>query len=144
MDKEASSDIKTSNQSLKEKREGISLSFVAALMLILAGLIAILTWLPFLIGQEQIVDLFQQNFENLNIIISREKIIFLLTIIGSIEIVISILVIVSGILALKKKRWGFAIVFSLLGFFTIGIFFISSVLSMIALVLLFLSKHEFK
>ncbi len=144
MDKEVPSDIETSNQSLKEKHEGISLSFVAALMLILAGLIAIFTWLPFLIGQEQIVDLFQQNFENLNIIISREKIIFLLTIIGSIEIVLSILVIISGILALKKKRWGFAIVFSLLGFFTIGMFFISSILSIIALVLLFLSKHEFR
>ena len=112
--------------------------------MILAGLIALLTWLPFLIGQEQIVTLFQQNFENLNIYISQEKIRLLLTIIGSIEIVISILVIISGILALKKIRWGFAILFSLLGFFTIGMLFISSVLSIIGLVLLFLSKHEFK
>ena len=62
----------------------------------------------------------------------------------SIEIVISLLVIISGILALKKIRWGIAILFSLLGFFTIGMFFISTVLSIVGLVLLFLSKHEFK
>ena len=144
MNKEEPFAIETSNPTFKEKPSKISLSFAAALLLILAGLIALFTWLPFLIGQEQIVDLFQQNFENLNINIARNKIIFLLTIIGSIEIVISILVIIGGIFALKKKGWGFALLFSLLGFFTIGMFFISSILSILGLVLLFLSKHEFQ
>jgi hypothetical protein len=133
-----------SNISLEKKQAARSYSFAAAIVLILAGLIALLTWLPFLIGQEQIITLFQQNFENLNIYISLERIRLLLTIIGSIEIIISLLVIISGILALRKIRWGIAILFSLLGFFTIGMLFISSVLSIIGLVLLFLSKHEFK
>lgn len=144
MNNEGSSNIKNSNESLKEKPAFKLISFAAALILILAGIIAFLTWFQFLIGQEQIVDLFQQNLENLNINISREKIISLITIISSIEIILSLLVITSGILALKKKWWGLAILFSLLGFFTIGMFFISSALSITGLVLLFFSKHEFQ
>lgn len=130
-------------QTEKQQKRTKNLSFSAALILIFAGAIAIISWFPFLISQDQIVSLFQQNFERINIMISAERIKSLITTIGAIEIILSLLVIISGILALMRKRWGFALIFSLLGFFTVGPFFISSVLAIIGLVVLYLAKNEF-
>ncbi|MEE8564982.1 MAG: hypothetical protein V3S79_01205, partial [Candidatus Thermoplasmatota archaeon] len=49
-----------------------------------------------------------------------------------------------GIISIKRKMWGFTIVMSIIGLFTIGPFLLSSILSLIALILIALSKKEFQ
>ena len=46
-------------------------------------------------------------------------------------------------MALRRRMWGLALVGSILGLFTIGYFGLSSLLSLIALIVLVMSKDEF-
>jgi len=66
----------------------------------------------------------------------------LLMICSTIGIIISIVVLLGGVFALKRSHWGFTLIGSIFGLFTIG-FYISSILSLIALILLIVSKNEF-
>lgn len=67
------------------------------------------------------------------------------TICGVTECVLSIFAILGGIFALKRKMKTVALVGGILGVFTIGpIFFISTILSLIGLILIIMSKNEFQ
>jgi hypothetical protein len=68
----------------------------------------------------------------------------ILIICGVIGIIFSILALVGGIVAVQRKMWGLALAGSILGLFTLGFFFISSILSLIALILIAISRSEFK
>ncbi|MFO8110823.1 MAG: hypothetical protein R6U17_09955 [Thermoplasmata archaeon] len=50
---------------------------------------------------------------------------------------------IGGILSVKRRYWVFAVFAGLIGIFSVGFFFISSVLSFIALILLSMSREEF-
>ncbi len=54
-----------------------------------------------------------------------------------------IFAIVGGILALRRRMWGLALVGGILGLFTLGPFFISSILALVGLILVAISKEEF-
>ncbi len=58
-------------------------------------------------------------------------------------IFLGVVQIVGGYLAYNRRYWVFAIICAIIGIFLIGFFFISTVVSIIALVLLFMSKDEF-
>jgi uncharacterized membrane protein (UPF0136 family) len=67
------------------------------------------------------------------------------TICGITECVLSVFTILGGIVALKRKMRNIALIGGILGVFTIGpIFFISTILSVIGLVLIMTSKNEFQ
>lgn len=58
-------------------------------------------------------------------------------------LVFSALAFIGGIMAIRRKSWGLAIAGSIMGLFTIGIFFSASVFSLLGLALLFVSKKQF-
>ncbi len=63
---------------------------------------------------------------------------------GVVIIILAVFPFLGGIMAMKRKMWTLALVGSILGLFSIGIFFISSILSFIALILLVTSRKEFE
>ena len=62
---------------------------------------------------------------------------------GVIGIILSIIVLVGGVMAIKKKNWAFALIGSIIGLVSVG-FYLGSLLSLIALILIVISKDEFK
>jgi len=68
----------------------------------------------------------------------------ILVICGAIGILMSILALIGGIMAVQHKMWGFALVGAIIGLFTLGPVFISSILSLVALILIAVSKEEFE
>jgi MFS family permease len=62
---------------------------------------------------------------------------------GIVMIIFSIFALLGGILSLKRKMWGIAITCSVLGLFSYG-FLVSSILSLVALILIAISKEEFE
>ena len=76
--------------------------------------------------------------------ISIEQLQSILMACATIGVILSIFPILGGIFALKSKMWGIALVGGILGLFTIGPVFISSILSLIAIILLAMSRGEFQ
>jgi len=63
---------------------------------------------------------------------------------GFIEFIFAIVMIAGGIMALDRRMWGLALVGGILGLFTIGFFLETSIMSLIALVLIIVSRNEFR
>lgn len=122
-----------------------SMITIAGILLIIAGIFAIIFWIQFLTldaaNLESIIDISQ--FQQIDPSITNEQIIGFLNTCAIIGCIISFFPILGGILALKRKLWGIALAGSILGLFSLGMFFTSSVLSLIALILLLISKNEF-
>jgi hypothetical protein len=67
----------------------------------------------------------------------------LLMICGAIFIVFGIMVIIGGVSAITRKSFALALIGSILGIFTVGYYFTGSILSIVALILIAISKDEF-
>jgi hypothetical protein len=67
----------------------------------------------------------------------------IIAICGAIFIVLGIIELLGGIMALRRKMWALALVGSILGLFTFGFYGISSILSLVALIILAISRKEF-
>ena len=68
----------------------------------------------------------------------------ILAVCGIIGMIFSILALLGGVLAIMRKMWGLALVGSILGLLTIGPLFVSSILSLVALILIAISREEFQ
>lgn len=66
-----------------------------------------------------------------------------LAVCGSVEIVLSVLMLIGGVFAAQRKMWAFALVASILGLFTIGFLFLGSVFALVSLILIATSRREF-
>ena len=128
-----------SQESIVNKKS--SLPYVAGFLLILVGIIAIISWIPFVTGDQILTQL---SLENFNVNLTEEQIKESFSICGSIGIILSIFPIFGGILAFKRKFWNIAIFCSILGLFTVGSLFLSTILSFIGMVLLFICKKDFQ
>src|SRR3989304_5163786 len=63
---------------------------------------------------------------------------------GAIGIIFGLIALIGGVMALQRKKWSLALIGSILGLFTIGfVVFEASILSLVALILLAISKNEF-
>jgi len=76
--------------------------------------------------------------------IRAEKVKDFYTICGTIGCILSVFPILGGIVTLKRKMRGLALVGGLIGLFMIGPLFASSILSLIGLIFVGLSKEEFQ
>jgi hypothetical protein len=123
-----------------------SYPLIAGIMLIIAGIIGIINWIQtFSLDATTLGSLFDINqIQEIYPQITYEQILGFLQTCAIIGIIISIFPIFGGILAVKKKLYYIALTGSIIGLFSIGIMFSSSVLSLIALVLLIISKKEFQ
>ena len=63
---------------------------------------------------------------------------------GIVGITFSAFAIIGGVMAMQKRMWGLALTGSILGLFIIGPVGISSILSLVALILIIVSHREFK
>ncbi|HEC89910.1 MAG: hypothetical protein DRN12_01260 [Thermoplasmata archaeon] len=116
---------------------------IAGIFLIIAGILSILTWLSVsLVDFSTIIDptMFQQQGVNL----SMQQIESIINICATIAIILAIFPIIGGIFSVTRRKWAVAILGGVLGLFIIGPIFISSILSLIGLILIALSKEEFK
>jgi hypothetical protein len=145
--------LKTENSSridfdkpLTEKPNTTFKPTIAGFLLIIAGIFAIIFWIQFLTLDaatlESIIDISQ--FQQIDPSITNEQIIGFLNTCSIIGCIISFFPILGGILALKLKLWGIALAGSIIGLFSLGMLFTSSALSLIALILLVISRKEFQ
>ena len=118
---------------------------IAGILLLIAGLLGIYTWTSTEFFDVNTIDpSIIEQLQQSGVEITIEQIVAFLGVCAIIGIIISIFPILGGIISIKRKMWGFTIVMSIIGLFTIGPFLLSSILSLIALILIALSKKEFQ
>ena len=122
-----------------------SLPIVAGVLLIIASIFALITWIPTLyldVGTLEDLNYIDQ-FQQIDPSITPEQALGFLTTCAVIGIIVSIFPLLGGILSLKRKVFGIAVACSIIGLFSIGVLFFSSILCLIALILLVISRKEY-
>ena len=125
----------------KGKEINDSKPLIAGILLIISGIMGLLTWIAALSIDLSMIDLSMMEAQNMTI--PTDQLNMFISICAIIGIFFSILPILGGILSIKKNIWIGAIICSVFGIFTIGPFFISSILSLVSLILIFISKEQF-
>ena len=113
---------------------------IAGIFLIIAGLLGILTWSMALAVDSSML----QSVIPADSPISLEQLQSILVTCGIIGCILSIFALVGGIVAVKRKAWGLAVVGGILGLFTIGPFFLASIIAVIGLILVIISRKDFQ
>ncbi len=119
---------------------------IAGVLMLLAGALGILTGISLSTIDTSTINSII-NLTQLQTIypdVTAETIRQIYLVCGTIGIILSIFTILGGIVAVKRKLWGLALTGSILGLFTIGPMFISSILSVISLIILVLARKEFQ
>ena len=101
-------------------------------LLIAAGILGLISWVISMLSVGQLVA--DPFFGSLGTI-------FLIC--GIIGTIFSVFALIGGIMAIQRRLWGLALTGSILGLFIIGFVGISSLLSLIALILIAVSHREF-
>jgi hypothetical protein len=112
---------------------------LAGIVLVLAGLLGLLTWASALAVNTSMI----QGLLPANSPITAEQLQSILLVCGIIGSILSVIALAGGIVALRRKGWGLAMVGSILGLFTVGPFFLASILALIGLILLVISRKDF-
>jgi len=126
----------------KNKPDQDSKPLIAGILLIIASILAILTWIAVFSIDFSILDF--SMLETQNVTITPEQLQSMLSICATIGIILSIFPLLGGILSIQRKLWGGALAGSIIGLFTIGPVFLSSILSLISLILLVMAKQQFQ
>jgi len=121
-----------------------SYPMIAGILLILAGLISISFWgftVATLDSTFEMIDMSEINQMNQSITLDEIKPV--VNTCFTILIILSIFPILGGILSIRKKLMPIAILSGILGILSFGMLFISPLLSIIALILIYMSRNEF-
>ena len=113
---------------------------IAGILLIIAGLLGIYIWISAPFFDSSVIE---ESLRQSGADISIEQFESILNTCTTIGLIISIFPILGGIFSIQRKNWSFCIVLAIIGLFTIGPFFISSLLSLIGLILIIISKNQF-
>lgn len=111
---------------------------IAGILLIVFGLINIGYWIYLIVTVESAMSQFGD--------IGEEYLGFIRDIVvicGVFVIILSAIAILGGYFATQRTKFGIAVVGAILGLLTIGPYCLSSLVALIALILLFMSKDEF-
>ncbi|RLF50203.1 MAG: hypothetical protein DRN24_06965 [Thermoplasmata archaeon] len=130
----------------RQQTSKVSKTVVASVLLILAGVINVIFWIPlFFIDTTTLNTMINiTQFKQINPDITIEQIHGFFTICATIGVIIALFPILGGILSLKRKMWGLCLACSIIGVFTFIPSIIAGVLSLISMVLLIISKKEFQ
>jgi len=143
MEPELSSSMENAQFSTTPEQHGRStnsLPLIAGILFILAGLSGLFTWASALaIDPSMIQGLLPPDSP-----ITAEQLQSILMVCGAIGCILSIFTLAGGIVALKRKAWGLAVIGGILGLFVIGPLFMGSILSLIGLILVIISKNQFQ
>jgi hypothetical protein len=130
----------------KPSRNTSSYPLIAGILLLIGGFISILLWVPVIIMDisifETVVDISQ--FQQIDPSFTIEDVKIFMTNCAIIGIIISVFPILAGLISIKKKLWGISLAGSIIGLTMFIPSIIGGVLSLVAMILLFLSKKEFK
>ena len=113
---------------------------IAGVLMILAFILAVFNAASFLFLDINVGNVEDQVGEQ----ISSDLVNTVLNVCGAITLIFGLFLLIGGIFAIKRVHWMIALIGSILGLFTIGPMFTGSILSLVALILLFLAKDEFK
>ena len=117
---------------------------ISGVLLVIAGVLGILNFAILISADEMILSNYNTTmFSQTGMEITVNDIKNLLQICGIIGIIISIFPILSSILCFRRKLWGFALGSGIIGIFSMGPMFASTVLCIIAVILISMSKNEF-
>jgi len=123
------------------QQKGISKPLIAGILLIIAGALGLMTWISLFGFDITMID--PSLLQTDEFTISPEDLQSMLQICAVVGVILSVFPILGGILAIKRKLWGVVLVCSILGIFTVGPVFISSILAVIALILIATTKKDF-
>ena len=117
-----------------------NIQLFAGIFLIIAGLLGLLTWSSALALDSSMIE----SVLPADSPISAEQLKAFLTTCSIIGCALSIFTLTGGIVALKRRAWGLAIIGGILGLFTIGPLLLGSILSLIGLIFLMMSRKDFQ
>jgi hypothetical protein len=131
--------------SQKIQRNKFSKPMIAGFLLIIAGFLAIFNWIQLYtidaITLDSVIDISQ--LRDIDPTITTESLVSFIKNCAIVGFIISIFTILGGFISIKRKLWGIALTCSIIGIFSIGIIFTSSLLSFIAMILLIISRKEY-
>lgn len=127
---------------------------IAGILLMIAGVISLLFFIQIATVNDatiqSVYNATQPQITQLNTNLTQEQLKQAFIICGTVGIIVGILSILAGILALKRKIWGMALVFSipqsLLGIIvpSFSLLFVSGIIALIGLLLIAFSRREFQ
>lgn len=124
----------------EEKKTPSNKPLIAGIFLIIAGLLGLFTWSSALALDASMIE----NVLPPESPITAEQLQSFLTTCGVIGCILSVFTLAGGIDAVKRKAWGLAIVGGILGLFTIGPALLGSVISLLGLIFLVMSRKDFQ
>jgi hypothetical protein len=123
-----------------------SLPLIAGIILIIAGVISAISWIPILSIDESLLETvidITEIQQQVGVSISIDTIKDILTTCAIIGIILSIFPILGGLLSIKRKLWGIALTGAIIGLVTFIPMIIPGVLCVISMIFLVMSRHEF-
>ena len=135
-----------SESPIKQETEKKSYTTIAGILLIIAGILGIFNWSQIFFLDTTTLGSFMDisQIQEFSPSITYEQLLGFLQTCAIIGIILSIFPILGGILSIRKKLYYIAIATSIIGLFSIGVMFSSSILSLVGLILLILSKNSFQ
>ncbi len=113
---------------------------IGGALLLVAGILAMINWIWFVLIWAVFTDL----TAGLPVAIpGLEGLTTIFLVCGIIGLIFGLIAMLGGIMALRRSGWVIAILGSILGLLSMGFVFTSSILSLVALILIALSKDEF-
>ena len=117
----------------------VSVPTIAAILLIFAGVLAIITWLSIAALDMSIIEtLLDEQYES----ITAESLKDTFVVCGALGFFFGVFMILGGIMVLRRQLWRMGIVAAVIGLFSIGPMFLSSFMSFLALIFLIYSKKR--
>jgi len=117
-----------------------SMPLIAGIFFIIAGLLGLFTWSSALALDSSML----QSVLPGDSPISVKQLQSILTTCGVIGCILSIVTLAGGIVAVKRKAWGLATIGGILGLFTIGPILLGSIISLIGLIIVIISRKDFQ
>lgn len=125
---------------IQEQKKPGTMPLIAGIFLIIAGLLGLITWSSALALDSSMIE----SVLPADSPISVEQLKSILTTCSIIGCVLSIFTLTGGLVAIKRRAWGLAIIGGILGLFTVGPLLLGSILSLIGLIFLAMSRKDFQ
>ena len=130
------------DENLITNNKRVGLLRIAAILLILAGFLSMIMWLSIAALDISIVEtLIDAQYDSMSITAESLKDVFVVC--GALGFLVGVFIILGGVMILRKRLWGMGIAASVVGLFSIGPMFLSSIMCFLGLIFLLYSKNEF-
>ena len=119
---------------------------IAGILLIIAGIITLVSLIPYMTIDIQTIESsgILEQLQGIDPDITAEQVKDYLTMCGTIGIILSIFPILGGVLSIKRKIWGVALIGAVIGLFGFLILIIPGILALAGLILIAMSRQEFQ